>query len=253
MNLGRPLRIAAAIGLLIGGLVHLQLYFEGYRSIDKIGPSFLLNAIASGVVAAALVARQEWFVRLAGIGLAVGTIIAFILSRQGDGLFDFREEGLEPSPQGIIALIVEIAAIVLLAATFLPAVTDDGGSSATLLGASTVIAAVAMVGFGVYWAAHYDTAGDASDEGQGDETSADRVGIVDFSFDPAALSVPAGTTVTWINADSVVHSVVATDVSFNSDDLGQGATFEHTFDTAGEFAYVCGIHPRMAGTITVTG
>jgi plastocyanin len=250
MNLGRSLRIAAAIALLIGGLVHLQLYFEGYRSIDKIGPSFLLNAVASGVIAAALVARREWFVRLAGIGLAVGTILAFILSRQGDGLFDFREEGLEPSPQAIIALVVEIAAIVLLAATFLPAVTDDGDSSARLLGVSTAIAAVAMVGFGVYWAAHYDTAGDVADEGQG---GANRVGIVDFTFQPAALAVSAGTTVTWTNADSVVHSVVATDVSFNSDDLAQGATFEHTFDGAGEFAYVCGIHPRMAGTITVTG
>lgn len=250
MNLGRPLRIAAAIGLLVGGLVHLQLYFKGYRSIDKIGPSFLLNAVASGVIAAALVARKEWFVRLAGIGLAVGTIIAFILSRQDDGLFDYHETGLEPSPQAIIALVVEIAAIVLLAATFLPAVTDDGGSSATLLGVSTAIAAVALVGFGVYWSAHYDT---ATDTIQGDETSANRVGIVNFSFDPAALAVSAGTTVTWINADSVVHSVVATDVSFNSDDLAQGATFEHTFDSAGEFAYVCGIHPRMAGTITVTG
>ena len=99
MNLGRPLRIAAAIGLLIGGLVHLQLYFKGYRSIDKIGPSFLLNAVASGVIAAALVARKEWFVRLAGIGLAVGTIIAFILSRQDDGLFDFHEQASNRRPR----------------------------------------------------------------------------------------------------------------------------------------------------------
>ncbi len=251
MNLGRPLRIAAAIALLIGGLVHLQLYFEGYRSIDKIGPSFLLNAVASGLIAAALVAREEWFVRLAGIGLAVGTIIAFIVSRQGDGLFDFREQGLEPSPQAIIALVVEIATIVLLTATFLPAVTDDGDSSATLLGISTAIAAVALVGFGVYWAAHYDTADTA--DGLGNETGANRVEIADFTFDPAALTVSAGTTVTWTNADSVEHSVVANDVSFNSDNLAQGATFEHTFDGAGEFAYVCGIHPRMAATITVTG
>lgn len=250
MNIGRLLRIAAAIGLLIGGLVHLQLYFEGYRSIDKIGPSFLLNAVASGAIAAALVARKEWLVRLAGIGLAVGTIVAFIVSRQGDGLFDFREQGFEPSPQAIIALVVEIATIVLLTATFLPAVTDDGDSSATLLGVSTALAAVALVGFGVYWAAHYDTATGAT---PGNEASANGVLIVDFAFDPATLTVSAGTTVTWTNADPAEHSVVATDVSFNSDNLAQGATFEHTFDSAGEFAYVCGIHQRMAGTITVTG
>ena len=79
--------------------------------------------------------------------------------------------------------------------------TDDGGSSATLLGVSTAVAAVALVGFGVYWSAHYDT---ATDTIQGDETGANRVGIVNFAFDPAALAVSAGTTVTWINADSVV-------------------------------------------------
>ena len=35
--------------------------------------------------------------------------------------------------------------------------------------------------------------------------------------------------------------------------LESGATFEHTFATAGTFAYVCQIHPLMAGTIEVTG
>jgi plastocyanin len=244
MNIGRPLRIAAAIALLLGGLVHLQLYFEGYRSIDKIGPSFLLNAIASGVIAAALVARREWFVRLAGIGLAVGTIGAFIVSRRGDGLFDFREHGLQPSPQATIALVVEIAAIVLLVATFLPAVTDEGDSSATLLGVSTAVAAIALVGFGVYWSGQYDTT---------TEAGADGVQIANFAFDPAAITVGAGTTVTWTNTDAVQHSIVATDVSFNSDNLAQGAIFEHTFDSAGAFTYVCGIHPQMAGTITVSG
>ena len=249
MTIGRPLRIAAAIALLIGGLVHLQLYFEGYRSIDKIGPSFLLNAIAAGVIAATLAARKEWLVRLAGLGLAVGTIIAFIISRQGEGLFDFREQGLEPSPQAIIALVVEIAAVVLLAATFVPSVVDEGESSVQLLGGATVIAAVALVGLGVYWAGRYDTATPATDARSG----ADGVQIADFAFGPAHLTVDAGTTVRWTNADAVEHTVVANDTSFISDNLAQGSNFEHTFDSPGEFTYVCGIHPQMAGTITVSG
>jgi plastocyanin len=46
---------------------------------------------------------------------------------------------------------------------------------------------------------------------------------------------------------------VSTDLTFRSDSLDQGSTFDFTFDTPGEFAYVCGIHPQMSGTITVTG
>jgi plastocyanin len=255
MNIGRPLRIVAAIALLIGGLVHLQLYFEGYRSIDKIGPSFLLNAIASGVVAAALVARKEWLVRLAGIGVAAGTIGAFIISRQGDGLFDFREHGLEPSPQAVIALVVEIAALLLLAASFLPSVSDESApASMTIAGISTAVSAVALISLGVYWSNHYDSTTEVVSGGpvSGGAVSGD-VQIVDFAFAPPTLTVTKGTAVTWTNGDSVTHTVVANDVTFQSDNLGKGATFEHTFDTPGEFTYACGIHPSMSGTITVTG
>jgi plastocyanin len=246
MNIGRPLRIAAAIALLVGGLVHLQLYFEGYRSIDKIGPSFLLNAIASAIVAGILAARSEWFVRAAGIGLAVGTIVAFIISRRGDGLFDFREQGLNPSPQATIALVVEIIALVLLVITFIPAVVDEPVPAAvTTAGYSVAVSAVVMIGLGVYWANHYDSATSV--------TAASDVRISNFTFEPADLTIAEGATVTWTNGDAFEHSIVATDLTFRSDNIGQDATFRFTFTAPGEFTYVCGIHPQMQGTITVTG
>jgi plastocyanin len=245
MNIGRPLRISAAIALLIGGLVHLQLYFQGYRSIDKIGPSFLLNAIASALIAAAIVVRREWIVRLAGTGLAVGTIAAFVVSRQGNGLFDFREHGLNPSPQATIALVVEIAAFIMLAATFLPSVRDETQTSSMMMAGLATVSATLFLALGVYWANHYGST----------TTSAFRGGIqiADFAFDPKALTVARGSTVTWTNEDAVEHSVVANDRSFGSDELGQGAAFEFTFDTPGDFTYMCGIHPQMNGTVTVTG
>jgi plastocyanin len=254
MNIGRPLRIVAALALLVGGLVHLQLYFEGYRSIDKIGPSFLLNAIASGVVAAALVARGEWFVRLAGIGVAAGTIAAFVISRQGDGLFDFREQGLNPSPQAIIALLVEIVAIVALAMTFLPSVADETSPAPiAVAGLAAAVSAVALCGLGAYWSNHYDsTTATVDANAVGANPTENGVVIADFAFGPQNLTVSKGSTVTWTNGDSAVHSIAAVDVSFFSDDLAQGAKFEHVFDNAGEFPYVCGIHGRMTGTITVT-
>src|SRR5437879_13712275 len=38
-----------------------------------------------------------------------------------------------------------------------------------------------------------------------------EVKIDNFTFGPAALTVPVGTTVTWINKDDIPHTVVSTD------------------------------------------
>jgi plastocyanin len=82
--------------------------------------------------------------------------------------------------------------------------------------------------------------------------TASSVAIADFAFAPAQLTVAAGTTVTWTNSDGFAHTVDAADDTFVSEALDQGATFSHTFDAAGTFAYICGIHPSMAGTVVVT-
>ena len=79
----------------------------------------------------------------------------------------------------------------------------------------------------------------------------DAVSIADFSFQPAALTVPVGTKVTWTNNDSTGHTVTADDGSFTSDRLGSGTTFSQIFAKAGTFAYHCSIHPGMKATITV--
>ena len=79
-----------------------------------------------------------------------------------------------------------------------------------------------------------------------------RVSIVDFGFEPADLTVAAGTTVTWTNTGAATHTVKWSDGTPESAGLATGATYERTFDTAGSYPYVCGIHGSMAGTITVT-
>lgn len=79
------------------------------------------------------------------------------------------------------------------------------------------------------------------------------VSIANFSFQPSAITVAVGTTVTWTNNDTAGHTVTADDGSFKSDRLGTGSTFSQTFATAGTFAYHCSIHSSMTGTITVTG
>jgi plastocyanin len=80
----------------------------------------------------------------------------------------------------------------------------------------------------------------------------DQVSIDGFAFAPVTLTVKAGSTVTWTNRDEEPHTVVANDGSFHSPGMGTGATFTHTFASAGKFEYVCSIHPMMHGTVVVT-
>jgi plastocyanin len=249
MNIGRLLRLGGALALLVAGLIHLDLYFGGYRSAGSephFGRAILFNAIASGLVAVAVAARREWFVRLAGIVLASSSLAALTYTHTQHSFVGFQGDGLNPSPQAQLVTIAEIAAIVLLAATFIPSIAErDESSGVPFVGSATVVVGVALTGFGAYWANHYETKTVA-----GAPTS---LTIADFAFAPEALTVAKGTTVTWTNSDPFDHSVVADDKSFSSENLADGATFQFTFDRPGQFTYICGIHPSMSGTVTVTG
>ncbi len=77
------------------------------------------------------------------------------------------------------------------------------------------------------------------------------VEIKDFTFTPAALTVTVGTKVTWKFTDSAKHNVKSDDGSFRSEDLSDGKTYSHTFDTAGEFPYICSLHQYMTASVTV--
>ncbi|ORV81985.1 amidase [Mycobacterium interjectum] len=97
------------------------------------------------------------------------------------------------------------------------------------------------------------TPGPASATGSPAAATGDQVSIDNFAFAPATLTVKAGATVTWTNRDEEPHTVAASDGSFHSPGMGTGATYSHTFGTAGKFDYVCSIHPMMHGTVVVTG
>ncbi len=327
--IGTGVRLVAAVAILIGGLVHLQLYLDGYRDFPdaNLGRSFLLNVVASVIVAGALLLRRDAVVRIAGIALVVGTLVALWLSRRGDGVFGLREQGLNPSPQAGLALAVELIALVALAVTFVPALGAGPALDrrAGLAGAGAFLI-VAIVG-GALWAQEADeepqvapstsapgsapgstaptptttattpattappttAAPDTTRRGKDKTTRPPRttttrpprttppttaspttraptteaptteapssgvmeISIVDFNFDPAEMEVPVGTTVRWTNNDSFDHNVKADDGTFESETLGGGDTYEFTFETAGTFSYICGIHPSMQGTITV--
>ena len=109
-------RILAAVLVLIGGYIHLKLYFDGYRDVPdaNLGRSFLLNAAASLVVAAALVLWRNVWALVAGLLLVNATLIGFAMARTSRGVFGFTESGFHPSPEAAISLVVEIGAAVVL-------------------------------------------------------------------------------------------------------------------------------------------
>ena len=78
-----------------------------------------------------------------------------------------------------------------------------------------------------------------------------EVKIDNFSFGPAALTVPVGTTVSWTNRDDIPHTVVSTDGVFKSKVLDTDEKFSFTFNKAGSYPYFCSIHPKMTGKVIV--
>lgn len=78
-----------------------------------------------------------------------------------------------------------------------------------------------------------------------------QVFIQGMAFNPASITVTAGTTITWTNKDAVAHTVTSDSNAFDSGTVKSGATFSFTFATAGTYAYHCAIHPSMVASVTV--
>ena len=84
------------------------------------------------------------------------------------------------------------------------------------------------------------------------KTGAADVNIVDFAFGPAKLVAPAGTAVTWTNADDSPHQVAVTGAPLKTMVLLRGQSASLSFKDAGVFNYACALHPGMKGTVEVT-
>lgn len=77
------------------------------------------------------------------------------------------------------------------------------------------------------------------------------VGIDNFTFNPQALTVKAGTTVTWTNMDDIPHAIAAVSKQFKSKTLDTDDAYSFTFTTPGSYEYFCSLHPHMTGTVVV--
>ncbi len=73
-----------------------------------------------------------------------------------------------------------------------------------------------------------------------------------YAFTPDAVTIPAGSAVTWTNRTDAPHTVTSDTGAFESGRLAENQTFRFTFTTPGTYAYHCSIHPYMHGTVSVT-
>ena len=98
--------------------------------------------------------------------------------------------------------------------------------------------------------------GSGGNAGAGEPVATSTVNLPpSYKFEPASISVKAGTTVTWTNNDNFTHSVQFKDGGLPTDAMlmKPGEKTTYTFSTAGTFHYQCSLHPQnMQGTVTVT-
>lgn len=78
------------------------------------------------------------------------------------------------------------------------------------------------------------------------------VEIRDFDFFPRELTVAPGTTITWVNRDTVPHDATDEGGSWGTAMLNQDESDTLTFDSPGVYQYLCSIHPDMKATVTVS-
>lgn len=82
-----------------------------------------------------------------------------------------------------------------------------------------------------------------------------------FAFRPADISVPAGTTIRWVNEEAVFHTVTSTNSLelkrpnglFDRSVFRRGQAVEYRFTRPGIYHYYCRPHADfMFGTVRVT-
>ena len=78
-----------------------------------------------------------------------------------------------------------------------------------------------------------------------------QVNVDNFTFGPETLTVPANSTVTWVNKDDVPHVIAGNDGLFKSKALDTDDKYSYTFTKAGTYSYYCSVHPKMVGKIVV--
>lgn len=79
-----------------------------------------------------------------------------------------------------------------------------------------------------------------------------EVNIHGNAFDPASITIKAGSHIHFNNHDSVSHTATSDTGAFDTGNIAGDSTGEAQFPRAGTFPYHCKVHPSMKGTVVVT-
>jgi plastocyanin len=83
------------------------------------------------------------------------------------------------------------------------------------------------------------------------QEGATEVEIRDFAFSPTKISVKKGTSVLWVNKNTVGHTITGDRGGPDSSVFDKDKSYTFVFDKAGVFDYHCTPHPFMRGTVEV--
>lgn len=106
-------RLIGSALLLVGGALHTSLAFDRYGPPELV-EMFFLNGIASAIAATALALTRGWFAAVAAIAVSAMSLVAFVLSRVGNGVLGFRGRGFDPPPEALLTVLSEAAAVAVL-------------------------------------------------------------------------------------------------------------------------------------------
>ena len=82
--------------------------------------------------------------------------------------------------------------------------------------------------------------------------STHTITIEAVSYAPAALTVNVGDRIVWVNKDPFPHTATSPAAGFDSKEIGADAgSWTFTTQHAGDFPYVCTLHPTMKGVLHV--
>lgn len=118
-----------------------------------------------------------------------------------------------------------------------------------------VLGTVLLAATAVVFVAHERQDDEATAQQPSTATAGDKVKIKDFLYDPEAITVAAGTKLTFTNHDNAPHTATsgsspAADGVFDTGTLTKGQS-NSVNAKAGTFAYYCAIHPFMKATVIV--
>lgn len=111
-----------------------------------------------------------------------------------------------------------------------------------------ILAVLAVGGYMIYKGSYNKPSQSSSNSSNSVATNS--VKISNFAFDPANITVKAGSAIAFTNNDGTNHTVTADNGKFDQS-VSSGQTATITISDPGTYTYHCSIHPSMTGTIIV--